>query len=135
MIPVMPLTCCRFLLLMLSCGCATTVTVAPEGRVAHTVYFWLKADAPPGTADAMVDYYRRVVPTAAGIESVVVGVPRPSDRDVVDDSFSVGATTVFVSSAAEVAWQTDPIHDELRRRFLDFVDRIVVYDTRVIAPR
>lgn len=114
-------------------ACATTPKVVPPGRVAHTVYFWLAADAPPGTAEAMVGYYRTEVQRVAGVESVAVGVPRPSDRDVVEDGFAVGATTVFASGEAEVAWQTDPIHDELRRRFLPSVERVVVYDTAIVG--
>ena len=122
------------LLLSTLMSCNALPHSEPEGHLAHTVYFWLKADADPALPDAMVRYYQHEVVRAPGVVSVFAGVARPSDRDVVDDSFSVGTTVVFASSAAEVACQTEPIHDELKRRFLPSVDHVVVYDTLITSP-
>ncbi len=122
-----------FLLLLTACSVASPVE--EPGRVAHTVFFWLKSDAPAGTTDAMVAFYRSEVARAPGVVAVTAGVPRPSERDVVDDSFTVGTTVVFASSEAEVAWQTEPIHDRLKERFFAHVERVAVYDTLVTRGR
>ena len=127
------LTSLVFLLCALT-ACASTPRTEAAGRVAHTVFFWLRSDAPAPTRDAMIRYYQHEVLRAPGVASVFAGEARPSDRDVVDDSFSVGTTIVFESSAAEVAWQTEPIHDELKRLFFPLVERVVVYDTLVTHP-
>ena len=112
-------------------GCSSLAHAAPEVQVAHTVFFWLKADAPATTRAEMIAFYRHEVVKAPGVVSSLAGVPQPSDRDVVDDSFTLGTTVVFASSDAEVAWQTEPIHDELKRLFFAHIDRVVVYDTLV----
>lgn len=122
------------LLALLLPACVSMTASMPSGRVAHTVYFWLKPGTDTATRDAMIVYYQREITKAPGVVAVIAGVPRASDRDVVDDSFTVGTTVVFESSAAEVAWQTEPIHDELKRLFFPVLDRVVVYDTLVTAP-
>lgn len=122
------------LLALVSTACSAAPGVEAPGRVAHTVFFWLKADAPPGTADAMIAFYRTEVPKAPGVVAVTAGVPRPSERDVVDDSFHVGTTLTFASNEAEIAWQTEPIHDAMKARFFAHVERVTVYDTLVTAP-
>ncbi|MBI5851225.1 MAG: Dabb family protein [Planctomycetes bacterium] len=122
-------------LLLLLPACGVVAPVEEPGRVAHTVFFWLKPDAPAGTANEMVAYYRSEVAHAPGVVSVTAGVPRPSERDVVDDSFTVGTTVVFASSDAELAWQTEPIHDRMKERFFAHVERVAVYDTLVTRGR
>ncbi|MGE0142767.1 MAG: Dabb family protein [Planctomycetota bacterium] len=112
-------------------ACNALPRVDAPGRVAHTVFFWLRADAPSSLKHEMIDFYRTQVPKAPGIESINVGTPLPSDREVVDDSFDVGTTLVFTSAQDEKVWQDHPIHDDLRARFLPHVERVMVYDTLV----
>jgi hypothetical protein len=110
-------------------ACSALPRVDAPGRVAHTVFFWLKPDAPAALKQEMIDFYRTQVPKAPGIDSIHVGVALPSDRDVVDDSFHVGTTVVFASAHDEKVWQDHPIHEDLRARFLPHVERVMVYDT------
>jgi hypothetical protein len=120
------------LLALAVCSCAGPPRVVAPDRVAHTVYFWLRDDAPSDSAAELIAFYRERVPEAPGVISVLCGVPRPSEREVVDDSFTVGTTVVFASAADETAWQVDPIHDELRERFTVRIERVQVYDTLTV---
>ena len=111
-------------------SCATPAVAAP-GQLAHTVYFWLKPDAPPETAAAMIAFYRTEVSPLPGVLRVLVGEPRRVDapRDVVDTSYTLGATTVFATAADEDVWQTHPVHQRFLDRFAPHFGKVQVYDT------
>ena len=124
------LTACLGAVALLA-ACVTPAARAFEpggGRVMHTVVFWLSADAPAGTADELRALYRERVPQVPGVVSVFVAPPRPSERSVVDDSFTLAASTLFVDSAAEQAWQSHPIHAELKSRFDRYIENVAIYD-------
>lgn len=111
-----------------SCG---TTAVAHPGQLAHTVYFWLKPEAPAGTAAAMVAFYRSEVTPLPGVVSVLVGEPRrvATPRDVVDASYTLGVTTVFATAGDEDVWQTHPVHEAFIARFSPHFAKVQVYDT------
>ncbi|MBK8975213.1 MAG: Dabb family protein [Planctomycetes bacterium] len=116
-------------LLLATAGCGTPQVFTPgAGRLMHTVCFWMKSDAPPDAAQQLADFYSTEVPRVPGIVSVFAGLPRPSERSVVDDSFSLCVCTLFVDSAAEQIWQSHPIHVALKQRFEPWLDRVVVFD-------
>ena len=98
-------------------------------RMMHAVVFWLRADAPAGTAAEIAAFYQKKIAPVAGVESVFVGPPAGTDRDVVDSTCHCMSSLVFESQAAGTAWQTDPVHDEFRERFGPTFERVVVYDT------
>ena len=106
--------------------------MARPGQLAHAVCFWLRPDAPAGTAQAMLDFYRNEVAPLDGIVLVVAGTPRGSTRDVVDSSYDLWVTTLFASTAAEDRWQTHPVHDRFRERFGPWFTRVLVHDTVVV---
>ncbi len=81
-----PLACLAASLALVSCA-----TIAPP--------------APSGTVDDRLN--RLIVP---GIQFLDTGVPLPSDRPVVDDSFDIGLTMRFESAAALRAYETNPLH-------------------------
>jgi hypothetical protein len=111
-------------------ACSTPAVSAP-GELAHTVYFWLKPDAPADTAAAMVAFYRTEVAPLPGVLRVLVGAPRrvATPRDVVDASYTLGATTVFATAADEDVWQTHPVHEAFIARFSPHFAKVQVYDT------
>jgi hypothetical protein len=118
------------ILLVVPCACSTMAAGAPgSGKLVHVVAFWFKPSAPKDLAATVSNFYRtRVQGRMPGVEAVWVGPPQPSDRDVVDDSFSLMSVVRFTDHAAEVAWQTHPIHDELRRLFEPHLAKVTVYD-------
>ncbi len=126
---------CLVLFLATLTACATTPprTAAPTGQLAHTVFFWFKPAAPADTANRLLSFYRTEVPSLPGVLAVLPGGPRTSDRDVVDDSFHLGVTTVFADSDAEHVWQDHPVHKRMIAEFEPFLAKVVVYDTLVAA--
>ena len=104
------------------------VFIRGAGRLLHSVVFRLKGDAPADTAEQMIEFYRTEVPKAPGVLWVFAGPPRPSDREVVDDGFTLSTATLFESSEAEVVWQDHPIHKVFIERFAPWFDSVIVYD-------
>ena len=117
---------------LLSAACAAP-SAAPAGQLTHTVFFWLRPEAPPDTAARLLAFYRDEVPALPGVLAVYPGVPFPSDRPVVDDSFSFGVTTVFADAAAERTWQDHPVHQRMIAAFEPHFAKVMVFDTLVTA--
>lgn len=94
----------------------------------HTVFFWLK---PELTAAQRADF-RRGVESLGGIKSiekVYIGAPAGTEkRPVIDHSFDVGLTVLCKDTAAEKAYQIDPIHLAFVEKFKSSWTRVQVYD-------
>jgi len=96
--------------------------------VVHTVVFWFK----PGTAEAVVATAIEEVKKFKSlpmVRDVYVGKAIMSDRDVVDDSFSVMLTLVFDSEEKLREYESDPYHQRVSKTIiLPHVTRAVIYD-------
>ena len=96
--------------------------------VYHTVVFWLK----PDTTDAKVAEIIRSAKAMQDlpmVEKVLIGTPIMSDREVVDDSFSVAFTMIFKDEAALQAYALDPHHKQISSEVtMPHVARGVIYD-------
>ena len=93
----------------------------------HSVYFWLK----PGISDEDEAAFKRELAALGDIESlrsIHIGTSAPSDRPVVDTSYSYALITIFGDSAAHDAYQVHPVHDRFRQRCEPFWERVLIYD-------
>jgi hypothetical protein len=100
----------------------------PDRLFLHHVYFWLKAPKDPGARDALIAGLRKLA-MASDIIWSHIGVPSPSARGVVDDSYSVSWLATFSDRAAEERYQVDPIHLKFVEECAALWERVVVYDT------
>lgn len=100
---------------------------ASSATVYHTVVFWLKPDTPQATLDAILNSVQSMEELPM-VEAVHVGTPIMSDRDVVDDSFSVAFTMTFKDEAALQAYNADPGHKRSSAMTLPHVARGLIYD-------
>ncbi|HKP95174.1 MAG TPA: Dabb family protein [Fibrobacteria bacterium] len=94
----------------------------------HSVYFWLK----PGLSPENVKTFETLSNAMAGIPGVGhlwVGKPAPTDRPVIDRSYSYALTVVFKDMAAHDAYQKHPIHDTFRNTCGDFWSQVKIYDS------
>ncbi len=95
--------------------------------ITHIVIFWI--DKPYlENRDRLLAEAKKL----AGIPGVLeyrCGVPIPSSRGAVDDSFAVGISMTFPSQKEADSYQTHPIHVEfLEKAVKPYVKRLVVYD-------
>lgn len=94
----------------------------------HHVYFWLKAPGDAAARAALVAGLRALA-AAPDIAWSHIGVPAPSERDVVDDSYSVSWLVFFADKAAQDRYQVDPIHTKFVADCAALWERVIVYDT------
>jgi hypothetical protein len=121
----MPRAAYAVTVLALLAGCAGPL---PSTRVNHVVLCWLKE---PGNAEhrqrvLAESYAMKQIP---GVLEVRGGLPVPSDRDIVDDSFDIAVSFSFASVADMNAYLQHPTHQKAAKEVLGPLARkIVVYD-------
>ena len=94
----------------------------------HAVYFWLKDDlTPPQTAAFLAG--ARSLTTIASVRQAHLGVPAPTDRPVIDRSYSHALVVIFETQEDHDRYQTDPIHDRFRDECGTFWKKVLIYDS------
>jgi hypothetical protein len=94
----------------------------------HTVYFWLKE----GLSDTDRAEFLRGVTSLTTIDSVRqrhVGVPAPTDREVIDRTYSYALVVAFEDQAAHDRYQEHPVHDAFRGTCERFWRKVQIYDS------
>ncbi len=98
-----------------------------KSPITHVVIFWV--DKPFGENREKVLAGAKALAQIPGVSEFRCGMPLPSNRGVVDDSFSVAISMTFENEAVANAYQTHPIHLEfLEKSYRPYVKRCVVYD-------
>lgn len=98
----------------------------------HAVYFWLRDDLTPDERARFEAGLRSL----AGIEDVQqghVGVPAPTDRPVIERSYSHALVLTFADAAAQDAYQRHPVHDRFREECAGYWGALRIYDS-ISAP-
>lgn len=93
----------------------------------HCVYFWLRDDL---TADEERRFTRglRDLVGIGSVERGYVGTPAPTDRPVIDRSYSYALVVAFRDRAAHDAYQEDPVHDAFREHCSSLWTDVKIYD-------
>ena len=105
-----------------------TVLPLPAAEINHVVICWYEESVDSQTVEnamqAIADF--KQIP---GILSVKVGRPVPSDRDIVDDTFSLGVYILAKDQASLDAYLIHPIHKAFVENFVKGkAQRVTVYD-------
>jgi len=97
------------------------------GMITHLVIFW--TDKPIAEHQAKLEEGTRMLATIPGVLEYRYGVPVPSPRGVVDDTFAVGISMTFTDQAAAETYQAHPIHQKFVAEYVKpIVKRFVVFD-------
>lgn len=94
----------------------------------HAVYFWLRADLTAAERDHFIAGLRSL----RGIEGVAhgwIGVPAPTDRSVIERSYSWALVLVFADQRAHDAYQVHPVHDRFREECGRYWTTVRIHDT------
>ncbi len=104
---------------------STTGTAEPLN---HVVLVWLKDPANEAQVQEIIDN-ADVLATIPSVLAVSAGRPVPSDREMVDDSFSAGINIVLRSPEAILGYLQHPVHVDYLDRFVKGkAARIQIYD-------
>ncbi len=93
--------------------------------ITHIVLLWARE---PEMTKTILEEAKKlaVIPTAKYLQA---GLPIPSERPVVDSSYSVGISMLFDDAAGADAYQTHPLHKAFTENVVrKLVDKVRVYD-------
>ncbi|MBW6500703.1 MAG: Dabb family protein [Bacteroidales bacterium] len=114
-------------LLTASCSGAASGSCL-EGKFIHHVFFWMKE---PVTQQAR-DKFEKALKDLVTVETIVdhhLGVPAPTDRGVIDNTYAYSLLTTFRNKADQDIYQTHPTHLKFIDDCQDLWERVVVYDS------
>jgi hypothetical protein len=112
-------------LLLVVAACAPVGVKAP---VNHVVLVWLQADTAPEVREQIIEG-SKALRSIPGIRDLQVGTAIPSERPIVDDSFSIGLYMRFDSVEGMNAYLTDPRHVQFVDTWVKpHLEKLVVYD-------
>lgn len=94
----------------------------------HSVYFWLREDL-SGEQRMQFLEQARALTKIETVRHGWLGTPAPTDRPVIDRSYSYALTVVFDDEAAQDVYQDHPVHDRFRDDCGSFWTRVVIYDS------
>jgi hypothetical protein len=94
----------------------------------HAVYFWLRPDLTPAQREQF-DAGVRSLGTIESVKNYYIGVPAPTDRPVIDRTYSKAAVLVFADEAAHDAYQVHPAHERFRVECSPLWTRVLIYDS------
>ena len=95
----------------------------------HSVFFWLKPDLTPDQREK----FRAALESLRGIPAIRemhIGVPAPTDRPVVDRTYSVALTVILNDMEAHDAYQIHPLHKTFVADFASSWLKVVIYDAQ-----
>lgn len=99
-----------------------------DGPFIHTVYFWLNNPDSPAEQQKLLEGLNMIKEIDL-IRDGYVGVPAPTDREVIDSSYDFSITFIFDNMEDEQAYQTHSTHLKFVEEFGHLWGRVVVYDT------
>lgn len=99
-----------------------------DQKFVHHVYFWLKE---PVTSEARTRFEEALkdLVTIETITEYHLGVPAPTDREVIDTSYTYSLLTIFKDKAGQDVYQDHPVHLKFIEDCQDLWERVVVYDS------
>jgi hypothetical protein len=93
----------------------------------HSVYFWLREDLTDAERGRFVAGLRSLR-AIDDVQQGYIGVPAPTDRAVIDRTYSWALVLVFADEQAHDSYQTHPVHDRFRAECGDFYRAVRIYD-------
>jgi len=94
----------------------------------HIVLVWLKADTTPAEIDTIIAESQKLS-SIDTIQSLTIGTAIPSERKIVDDSFSFGMHMRFATQQDMQRYLAHPQHIKFVDTFVKpKLDKLLVYD-------
>jgi len=94
----------------------------------HHVYFWLKNPENINNLNQLVEGLKKLS-IVSTIKNFHIGKPAATNRDVIDNSYSVSWLLLFDNKEDQDSYQTDPIHLKFVEECSHLWSKVVVYDT------
>jgi hypothetical protein len=99
----------------------------PSIMFIHNVYFWLHQGLSESDRQAF-DRGLDLLLSIETIEHAYRGVPAPTNRPVIDRTYSYGIVVVFRDQAAHDAYQDHPKHETFKGECAKYWRKVQIYD-------
>lgn len=101
--------------------------LAPAAVFLHHVLFYAPAGASAADHAKLLEGLQKLQGIPA-IKLAHIGTPAATDRAVIDRAYAYSWLCLFESAADELTYQQHPIHDEFRRDYARYWEKVVIYD-------
>ena len=99
-----------------------------KGFFIHHVYFWLKNPDSQADKAKLVEGLKKLSKVKM-IRTFHIGQPAPTNRDVIDRSYSVSWLLFFDNKADQDSYQADPVHLKFVEEYSALWTKVIVYDS------
>ena len=103
-------------------------TPATTELFVHHVFFYMPATASAADRAILLEGLQKMQ-RIPGLKLAHIGTPAATDRAVIDRTYTYSWLCFFESAAAELSYQQHPIHDEFRRDYARYWEKVVIYDS------
>ena len=104
------------------------ITMELKNTFIHHVYFWLKHPESKEDLQKLVEGLE-VLATVEEIKMYHIGVPAPTDREVIDNTYSISWLNIFETSEDHDAYQIHPKHLKFISDCSSLWGKVKVYDS------
>ncbi len=94
----------------------------------HHVYFWLKNPDSADDKKKLLEGLKKLS-SVKTIAMSHIGVPAPTNREVIDRSYAVSWLLVFDNDEDQASYQTDPVHLKFIEDCSMLWEKVIVYDS------
>ena len=104
------------------------ITMELKNTFIHHVYFWLKHPESKEDLQKLVEGLEGLA-TVEEIKMYHIGVPAPTDREVIDNTYSISWLNIFETSEDHYAYQIHPKHLKFISDCSSLWGKVKVYDS------
>lgn len=104
------------------------LTMELKNTFIHHVYFWLKNPESKEDLQKLVDGLEALA-SVEEIKMYHIGVPAPTDREVIDNTYAVSWLNIFETSEDHDAYQVHPKHLKFISDCSSLWSKVKVYDS------
>ncbi|HBH84729.1 MAG TPA: stress protein, partial [Bacteroidales bacterium] len=109
-------------------SCSSSEKAELGKQFIHHVFFWLKDPSNKEARDKFEKAARELV-TVETILDFHIGVPAPTDREVIDTTYSYSVLTTYRNKEDQDIYQTHPKHLKFIEDCQELWEKVVVYDS------
>lgn len=99
-----------------------------QQKFLHHVYFWLRNPENAEDKNALIAGLRQLAQSPI-VPEAHIGQPAQTNRDVVENTYSVSWLIVFDSPEDQEAYQPHPDHQEFVKNCSHLWSKVIVYDS------
>ena len=104
------------------------ITMELKNTFIHHVYFWLKHPESKEDLQKLVEGLEGLA-TVEEIKMYHIGLPAPTDREVIDNTYSISWLNIFETSEDHDAYQIHPKHLKFISDCSSLWSKVKVYDS------